>query len=398
MNKLWLVARHEYLRTARRRSFLLGMIAMPAFIGAIVLAGVLVSGSLDSLDSLGYVDSGGVLTPPVTQSDEPLPRRFADEDAARNALEGDEIKAYYVVSRDYLATREVVVTFLQDPPGESLQSDFDGFIRDSITSDLPEAARTRLRDGFDVTLRTPGGRSVDASGFFVNLIIPGLVAASFMFAVLTTGGYLLQAVSDERENRTVEVLTTSLSPEQLIVGKSIGLVAAALTQLAMWSLSAAVALTVAARYVEVLARLTPPVSLILLAVAFFLPSFALVSAVMTLVGSVISDNRQGQQLSAILNMFFVLPLFFVSMMLESPNGILAVALTLFPTTSMVTVALRWGVTDIPPWQLAVAFALVCASAALAVWAAPRVFRMGMLRYGQGLGLRHMIAGLRTGGR
>lgn len=398
MNKLWLVARHEYLRTARRRSFLLGMIAMPAFIGAIVLAGVLVSGQLDSLDSLGYVDSGGVLIAPVTHSDEPLPRRFADEDAARNALEGDEIKAYYVVSPDYMVTREVVVTFLQDPPGEALQSDFDGFIRDSITSDLPEAARTRLRDGFDVTLRTPGGRSADASDFFVNLIIPGLVAASFMFAVLTTGGYLLQAVSDERENRTVEVLTTSLSPEQLIVGKSIGLVAAALTQLVVWSLSAAVALAVAAHYVEVLARLAPPVSLILIAVAFFLPSFALVSAVMTLVGSVISDNRQGQQLSAILNMFFVLPLFFVNMMLESPNGILAVALTLFPTTSLVTVAMRWSVTDIPLWQLAAAFALVCASAALTVWAAPRVFRMGMLRYGQSLGLRHMIAGLRTGGR
>lgn len=398
MNKLWLVARHEYQRTARRRSFLLGMIAMPAFIGAIVLAGVLVSGSLDSLDSLGYVDGASVLAPPLSQGEEPQPRRFTDESAARNALERDEIKAYYVIPPDYLTTRDVVVTFLKDPPSEALQTDFGGFIRESITAGLPDEFRTRLRDGFDVTLRTSGSKTVDSSSFFVNLIIPSLVGVLFMFTVLTTGGYLMQAVSDERENRTVEVLTTSLSPEQLIVGKSLGLIAAALTQLLVWSLTAAAALAVAARYVEVLARLTPPVSLIVLAVAFFLPSFALVSAMMTLVGSVIGDTRQGQQLSAILNMFFVLPLFFVNFVLESPNGLLAVALTLFPTTSMVTVAMRWGVTDIPMWQLVMAFTLVCAAAAAAVWAAPRVFRMGMLRYGQRLTLDRMLAGLRSGGR
>ena len=398
MNKLWLVARHEYLRTARRRSFLLGIIAMPAFIAAIVLAGVLVSGSFDTVDSLGYVDGASVLSPPPSQGEGPQPRRFTDETAARNALEQGEIKAYYLIPPDYLATRDVVVTFLKDPPGDRLQADFDGFIRESITAGLPDQFRARLREGFNVTLRSSGGKTVDSSSFFVNLLIPTLVGMLFMFTVLTTGGYLMQAVSDERENRTVEVLATSLSPEQLIVGKAAGLIAAALTQLVAWSLTAAVALVVAARYIDVLARLTPPVSLMVLAAVFFLPSFALVSGMMTLVGSVIGDSRQGQQLSAILNMFFVLPLFFVSLVLESPNGLPAVALTLFPTTSMVTVAMRWGVTNIPTWQLAVAFALVCASAAAVVWAAPRVFRMGMLRYGQRLTLGRMLAGLRSGGR
>src|SRR5665811_304394 len=184
----------------------------------------------------------------------------------------DEIKAYYVIPPDYLTTRNVVVTFLKDPPSEGLQTDFDGFIRQSIASGLPDEFRTRLRDGFDVTLRTSGGKTVDSSSFFANLIIPSLVGVLFMFTVLTTGGYLMQAVSDERENRTVEVLTTSLSPEQLIVGKAVGLVAAALSQLLVWSVAAAVALIVAARYVDVLSRMVPPVSLIVLAVVFFLPS------------------------------------------------------------------------------------------------------------------------------
>lgn len=397
MNRMWLVARHEYRRTTRRRSFLLGMLAIPAMIGVIVLAGVLVAGSFDTIDSLGYVDHSGVLSPPMDRPDRPVPQRFADENAARIALENDEIKAYYVIPSGYLATRKVSIDYLSDPPSRELQGAFSDFIRDSITSALPEDVRVRLRDGFDVTLQASGGRTMDSSGF-VNLIVPGLVGFLFMFAVLTTGGYLMQAVSDERENRTVEVLTTSLSPEQLIVGKSIGLVAAALSQLVVWSVAIVVSLAIAARYVEVLARIAPPVGLLVLAVIFFLPSFALVSGMMTLVGSVISDTRQGQQLSALLNMFFVLPLFFVNMVLESPNGILAVALTLFPTSSLVTVAMRWGVVDVPFWQLGLAFVLVSASAGIMVWAAPRVFRMGMLRYGQQLGLRHMVAGLRSGGR
>ncbi|HZK48892.1 MAG TPA: ABC transporter permease [Thermoleophilia bacterium] len=394
---MWLVARYEYLRTTRRRSFLLGMLAIPAVLGVIILAGVLVSGTVDPLDSAGYVDGSGILEPPAGRAGESLPRRFADEAAARRALEQGEIQTYYLIPPDYLATRQVSIKFLGDPPSDKLQNDFDGFIRDSITSGLPDEVRTRLRDGFDVTLRTASGRTMNSSGF-ANLILPGLVGFLFMFAVLTTGGYLMQAVADERENRTVEVLATSLTPEQLIVGKAIGLVAAALTQLAVWSITVTAALVVAARYVEFLARLTPPVSLMVVAMVFFLPSFALVSGVMTLVGSVVGDSRQGQQLSAIINMFFVLPLFFLTIMMESPDGILAVALTLFPTTSMVTVAMRWGVTDVPIWQLGLAFALVSAAAGAAVWAAPRVFRTGMLRYGQRLAPRHLFGGLRSGGR
>jgi ABC-2 type transport system permease protein len=70
-------------------------------------------------------------------------------------------------------------------------------------------------------------------------------------------------------------------------------------------------------------------------------------------------------------------------------------LTLFPTTSFTTITLRWGVASIPEWQLIVSWLLLTASAGLMVWAAARIFRVGMLRYGQRLNLRGMLHAVRV---
>lgn len=399
MHKAWLVARHEYLRITRKRSYRLGMLAVPGFFAVLILVGVLIGGSLGDIDELGYVDEAGFLPRSAPTADDagPVPLILPDEEAGRAALLRGDIEAFYVFPADYLDTRAVTIYYTADPPSSDLQMRFDEFVRDAAVASASPAERTRLQEGFSVTLETPNGETMDTGGL-VGLIIPGAMAMLFMFTVLTTGGYLMLAISDERENRTVEVLTTSLSPEQLIIGKAAGLISAAFTQLVVWSATTAVALIVASRYIDVFAQIELPLDLMVVAVLFFIPSFILVSGVMTLVGSVISDTRQGQQLSAIVNIFFVLPLFFLTFLLESPDSAVSVILTLFPTTSMMTVAMRWAVTTIPVWQLILAYALLLGAAAAAMWAAPRVFRAGMLRYGQRLAPRHVVAALRTGGR
>jgi ABC-2 type transport system permease protein len=75
----------------------------------------------------------------------------------------------------------------------------------------------------------------------------------------------------------------------------------------------------------------------------------------------------------------------------------AVALTLFPTTAFITVTMRWGLTVIPLWQLVVSWLLLVGSAGLSVWAAARILRVGMLRYGQRLTVRAMAQAVRAGG-
>jgi ABC-2 type transport system permease protein len=108
---------------------------------------------------------------------------------------------------------------------------------------------------------------------------------------------------------------------------------------------------------------------------------------MITLGCMVTELQQGQQISGILNLLFMVPFFFFVLVFTNPNSPILVAMTLFPTTAFMTVAMRWGMTTIPTWQLVVSWLILVTTAALSIGVAARVFRVGMLRYGQPLSLR-----------
>jgi ABC-2 type transport system permease protein len=117
----------------------------------------------------------------------------------------------------------------------------------------------------------------------------------------------------------------------------------------------------------------------------------LVAGLMTAIGSAVTEVRQGQQIAGIVNLLFVAPLFVLPVLLETPNSPLAVGLTLFPTTSFVTVTMRWSLAAVPLWQMAASWAILVLTALLSMWASAQIFRVGMLRYGQPLTPRALLA-------
>jgi ABC-2 type transport system permease protein len=230
----------------------------------------------------------------------------------------------------------------------------------------------------------------------VGFILPFVAAFFFVFAVMNAGSYMLQAVTDEKENRTIEVLATSIRPEELIGGKAIGLMSVGFTQLTIWVLTGVIALLVASPFVPELQGLRIPWSFLGVAVLFFVPAYALIAGLMTAVGGMVTDLRQGQQITGILNLFFTLPFFFVAPMMAKPNSPLLIVLTLFPTTAFVTITMRWAMTSVPMWQLGLSWVLLVTSAVTSVWLAAYIFRLGMLRYGQSLNIKTIVASLRRG--
>ena len=261
---------------------------------------------------------------------------------------------------------------------------------------LPEAARQRLIEGPQVTLRSFDGARTIRAGEGLNLVIPFVVALIFVLVVMTSASYMLQVVADEKENRTVEILITSISPEQLIGGKALGLMGVALTQIAAWLVAVVLAIWVGARFVGPMRGIQVPWDTMLVIAVYFLPAYALVVGLMTVIGSAVGEPQQGQQIAGVLNMLFMLPLFVSALVFTDPNSPLMVALTLFPTTAFVTVSLRWGLSAIPAWQMLLSWSLMVASALLSVWAAARIFRAGMLRFGQRLSFGEVLAACRGG--
>jgi ABC-2 type transport system permease protein len=399
MRNFWLMARHEYRKRVGTRSFLLATLGVPALIVVIMVVSILVAIGSESDLPVGYVDHAGLLDPALYA--EPylgdmddrlglLP--YADEEAAGTALEAGEIQGFYVLPAGYPQNPEIDVYYLEEAPP---RGDFADFVRANLVArfDVPAAA-TWLVDGPDVTVRdAASGRELGANSF-VAIILPFATAFFFFFALVGSAGYLLEVVADEKENRTMEILITSISSLQMIAGKALGLMGVALTQITLWLVAIVVGLLIAANYVAVLARIEVPWMFLVVIALYFLPAYVLIAGIMTAIGGAVTEVQQGQQISGILNLLFIAPFFFIVLIFSSPNSPLLIFLTLFPTTSFLTVVMRYGITGIPVWQMVASWMILGTTAALMLVLAARIFRLGMLRYGQRLNMHEIVATLR----
>jgi len=395
MRNLWLVAQHEYLKELRKKSFILATLGIPLLIVAIMAVSILLAVRNTDERPVGYVDQSGLLAQAVMPRFDPDEkvlelRAFADRSSAQAALEAGQIQAFYVVPADYLQTRRVQLYFWDKSPGNAARNTFSRFLRANLAAHLPEAINIRVQEGVNLVVRSMDGQREFSQDRFVNLILPPAAGFFLFFAVMTTSGQMLQSVADEKENRTMEVLITSLTPEQIIAGKALGTIGLAFTQLSLWTLTAVIGLIVGARFLDALRAITIPWEFLAVVTLFFIPAFVLIVGIMSAIGASVSEVRQGQQIAGIVNLLFTSPFFFVALVFARPNSTVLVALTLFPTTSFLTVALRWSMTVIPWWQVVAGWLILVGTAVLSIWLAAKIFRLGMLRYGQKIDLRPLL--------
>jgi ABC-2 type transport system permease protein len=399
MRRLWLVAKHTYWERVRTRSFLFTTFGLPLLMVAVMVVSILVTlGGIDDRP-LGYLDGAGFLDPTVMdrlQEETTVTvdvRPFTSEEAAQEALEAEEIQAYYVVPEDYLESQRVELYYWDEEPDSAVLDDFDRFMRANLVEMQSEEVSAILSDGIDVTIQSADGRKSVSSGNILSFLLPFLMAFFLFFSITVSGGYMLQAVTEEKENRMVEIVTTSISPFQLMGGKALGLMAVSLTQLAAWVGTLTLLALVAGYFIPQLSMVAIPWEAILVALLYFLPTFTLMAGFMTALGAAVAEQQQAQQITGIVNMLFIFPVFFSALIFANPNSPFIVFLTLFPTTAFTTIMMRWGLASIPLWQMAASWILLALIAGGSVWMAARVFRMGMLRYGQRLKLQAVLAGL-----
>lgn len=410
-NKLWLVARYEYLKAVRRRSFLLATIGIPLVMVAVIAFIGITSTRAGAEGAVGYVDLAGFVTPPAdTPPAEAAPSDtatatadtinfvpYASQAEAEAALQAKTIEAFYVIQPDYLTSGRVSAFFLTRAPSDRVQEAFVGLLAAQLVAGLPAQEQERVVKGPAQVVSQELGRQVDTGFAAARFILPIVIGFLFVIAVMSSSGYLLQAVTDEKENRTIEVMATSLSPEELIVGKSAGLIAVALTQVVIWVALGVAGLLVLGHFFESLRSIPLPWGFLGLTALFFLPAFVLEAGMITAVGAAVTDLRQGQQITGIMQFIFFIPFFFFPLALSNPDHPILVALTLFPPTSFFSIAMRWGATSVPWWQIALAWVLLAAGALAMLQVAPRVFRRGMLRYGQHMQLKGVWEAARSRG-
>jgi len=399
MSKVWLIARHQFRQEVSRRSFFLVLFSMPLFLTLSIGLGYLVSRLEQQSTTLGTVDQAGLLVKTLAEPEEYDVRLvpFDTPQIARAALEAGQIDAYYVLAADYADTHRAELVYLK-PPHRHAMRHFQNLVRLNLMAGQSPAVVERLLSGANLTVRaTESKRDFPAGGPSAGQFVPLTAAAIFAFLVLTTSGYVMEVVVEEKENRTIEIVVSSVSPAQMMTGKMIGALGIALMQLAVWLAFLAGAVWLGGSVLEVdwLQNVNPNWRDILMIVVVALPSYLCIAALMTVVGATLVESQEAQQAGPLFFLLLFVPMYLLVPIAENPNGPLSLGLSFFPVTSVVTIAIRSVFAEIPVWQTALSAVSSLVSGTVMVWLAGKAFRMSMLRYGQRLSWRELFARRRS---
>ncbi len=398
MQRLLYIAKFEYMRNLRRRGFLMTTFGVPLImIGGFALLIAVILLTVRTERAIGYVDQAGIIRPDAVLApaedtlDVAIPLYpYADENAARSAFIAEAIDAYVIIPPDYLDTG-----MLYAYGRENLSSDgsdnLGNLLRASLLTDAPPAMALRAQNPIaNLTLQSIDGSRTLGRDTIWLILLPILFGLLFFIATFSSSGYLLQALIEEKENRTMEIVVTSVDPKQLIGGKTLGLGALGLTQALVWVLFGAVLLLGGGLFLEPLRNFSLPADLLLVAALLFIPGYLLYAGLMVCIGAMVTSTQEGQQISSLVALLAMSPYLLNFTFISDPNSPLAVGLSLMPLSAPIAMVMRLPLAVVPWWQIVLSLVLLVASATLAILAAAHIFRMGMLRYGQRIKLSELF--------
>jgi ABC-2 type transport system permease protein len=395
MRKAWIVARHEFLVTVRRAWFVIATFVLPFVFGGLIygmqtVAHHAVDESIAPVRTkpLGFVDHWGDL--PTKERF----RKFETESEAKRALLAQEIGTYLVVPTDYLSTGSVEVVTLRRPTlltagRPPLPEGVQEWLLDGILKGVGQAEIRRVKDPLEarmIYLDASGNPSrEDAKETAVRAGVAYAFFFLLLISIFTSSAYLMQGMAEEKENRVMEMVLTSVRPDELMLGKLLGLGAVGLLQMAVWvTISLVMGVALAAGLV-----ITP--GPFIFCFVYFLLGYTLYGSLMLGFGALGTNLRESQQMASIWSFIGASPAMIVVALLESPQGLVARIFSYIPFTAPTTMMFRYVVDPkgTPAYDIFASLVLLVASTWLALRVSARLYRAGLLLYGKRPGPREI---------
>jgi len=351
--------------------------------------------------TIGYVDELGGFQQYTSQGNITLVRYDISDDATDALIKGD-ISEYFVIPADYISTGVINRYTLEKQLAASpaVTAAISNFLTSNLLAGkVPAATIVRIETppNLVTTRLTETGAVAPEQGGYGNLIIPFVFGILLALSIIVSSTYLLQGLGDEKENRLIEILLSSVSARQLLTGKVLGIGAAGLVQVAFWVISAPFLLSLASSSIGgLISTIQLPVSFVGLAVAYFILGYSLFAVISAAIGAISSGSREGQQLIGVFTIPLLIPLWFTSLLMFFPDNPAWIFFAIFPLSSPVEVIMRLGVSAIPAWQLAVSIGVLVLTIVGTLLLTTRIFRTYLLMYGKRPGIGEVMRSLRSG--
>ncbi len=285
---------------------------------------------------------------------------FPSEQEAHQSLEAGKIQAYYVLAEDYLMSGNIRLVAKESVP-QTAENGFIQFLRRNMIKGYPKQVQERLLYPVRVTISTPDESTRSDSKFWLRLVYPLTGAIMLMLTISTSGEYLLKAIVEEKENRTIEVLITSVPTQTFMIGKTLGNMCVGLTQLLVWMLYPLWAGVILWAEFPSIAKTVLGLPLVLSLVLMLL-AFILVSSVLVIIGMVTVEHHHAQQISTLFTLVLMSPFYALYGIIFHPNWWFVIGMSLFPLTAPLVMPLRVSLTVVPVWQILLCVGLLTVSA------------------------------------
>jgi len=407
----FLVMRQEINATLRRWVFVIFAFILPVVLGLIAVViytinnrsgGETPAEEPDETTGIqGFVDPADWIKELPVGIPGPVYAEFPDEAAAQAALEDGEIDGYFIVDEDYVETGDLTYVALEfDPIGGSLNSrPFQRILTASLFASDPELG-SRVLDPLTVELRQlappePGPESEEANWLAEQL--PFFLVILLYMVILMPASILVTSITDEKKNRVLEVLISSVSPAQFFAGKLLALGLLGIVQTLVWVGTLWGVARFGGNPLSLPVGFTIPTHLLVWALVFSVTGYAMYGTQMAGIGALAPNVNDTRSLTMLVLSPLIVGYFFNIIFLEKPEALLMVIFSLFPLTGPVVMVGRMAAIDLPFWQPVLALVLQIGAVVGIFWLFSRLFRAQALLSGQPLTIRGLVKAIRTAG-
>jgi ABC-2 type transport system permease protein len=403
MKKTLIVLKNELLTTIKRTSFILTLLLLP-LIGLIF---TLVVGNRDQTSgitslisklttteeeklSIGLLDDTRNITKIPDELKDQI-KLYTTKESANIDLGSGFIKAFYFIPEDYVQKGEIVV---YRPDFNPLSAGNDNYlietlINSALLSENPEIMNlVSTAPKFKTELLSPEPQR--DPGHQLTFFLPYIVTFLFYIVILGSSSMMLNSITNEKSNRVIEILLTSITPMQLLSGKIVALGLVGLLQTIVWSGTGLFILRLSGRSFALPIEFQLPTSILVWGIIFFILGYILYASLMAGVGALVSNLKEASQATTILVIPMVIPLVLLAPVIQNPNGALAIFLSLFPFTSPVSMMTRLSAGNVPFWQILLAIILLLVSAYWIVRSVSSFFRAQYLLSGKEFKIKYFI--------
>lgn len=382
-SKTKIVAVTEFITNIKRKEFIILTFLLPLILFMSMVIPLLFMQTVShEREILGVVDETGAVLPILKE-------RYHDYNIgeiktaveARQLLENDSISGYIVIPKDFLKIGKAsyyskIQLSSLSPANINLERILSDIVIENLLLDkgIPKETIDKVKNPIEmerITVTKKGEEIETPFAFFGNYLLP-----LFLFmSIMNAGGYLLNGIIEEKENKVVEVLLSTISSNELLSGKILGLGGLGIVQVGIWMIGI-IAVTSLLKI--------PLVSLEkgVLMMIYFVLGYLFYSSIFAMIGSISTSTRDSQQISAIVSFFVFIPLLLFLGIVQNPNMNFIRVLGMIPPFIPTIMMMRVLLSEVPFIDIIISILILSVALVAAAKIASKMFKIGILMYGK----------------